>query len=333
MGWLRRRRTLRRQGRHRPSGADPVATALAEARTDGPLVRRHADLAPVLAELPDWFDVEDSDDLPGFDTVVTLADEIHAYTDPATDGLEPALREQPGIEEVLHEGREVLYLRTRLALTDVAAAVVRAVVDVNRDPRPEPATGELGEFEVAAAADLVAPLLEALGMVRRPGPRGTTYFDRRCEDGFGQVVVVASAAGELTDGTALEGRLTLQAGVRVPELAQASPLSPEPDRVVPADCCQQIRLHPAPLEVEEATRAEVLPWLHRTRNRSALAAWVAEDPSRLWQPVSRPTYARVLATWGHRDAARAVLAHLDAEWPKIARAPEVAEVRRMVDSS
>lgn len=65
------------------------------------------------------------DDFSGFDTVVTFDDDIHVYVDPETDGLEGALGQQPGIEDVFAEDREVVYLRTRLALVDVRAATLR----------------------------------------------------------------------------------------------------------------------------------------------------------------------------------------------------------------
>ena len=58
-------------------GVDPVMDALAEA----------------------------SDDISGFDTVVTFDDDIHVYVDPETDGLEGALGQQPGIEDVFAEDR------------------------------------------------------------------------------------------------------------------------------------------------------------------------------------------------------------------------------------
>ena len=133
VGWLRRAAARPRQA---PSSADPVTTALAEAATAGPLVPRFDDLEPVLDELPTWFSVTDDTTLDGFDTLVSFDDEIHTYCDPAEDGLEQALADQPGISEVYAEDREVVYLATRLHLDDVAAAVVRAVVEVNRTPRP-----------------------------------------------------------------------------------------------------------------------------------------------------------------------------------------------------
>ena len=92
MGWLRRTAARPRQS---PSSADPVAAALAEAATGGPLVPRLDHLEPVLDELPTCFSVVDDTSLDEFDTLVSFDDEIHTYCDPAEDGLEAALAEQP----------------------------------------------------------------------------------------------------------------------------------------------------------------------------------------------------------------------------------------------
>ena len=79
------------------TSADPVADAVIQAAADGPLVRRHAEVMPTLEELPSWVDVEDSDEMDGFDTVVWFDDEINCYCDPG-DGLDQALADQPGVE-------------------------------------------------------------------------------------------------------------------------------------------------------------------------------------------------------------------------------------------
>ena len=63
---------------------------------------------PTLEELPFWVDVEDSDEMDGFDTVVWFDDEINCYFDPG-DGLDQAFADQPGVEAVLAEDREVVY--------------------------------------------------------------------------------------------------------------------------------------------------------------------------------------------------------------------------------
>lgn len=129
MRWGRRRE----EGRSAPTSADPVADALA--RLAGPLVPRYPDEEPVLAELPRWIEASDSAEIDGYDTKVWLDDEIALYCDPYEDGLEQAIAEQPGITDLLAEDREIVFLRTRLSLPDVTAAVVRAVVEVNRVPR------------------------------------------------------------------------------------------------------------------------------------------------------------------------------------------------------
>ena len=180
MGWFRRgTATAAASGRHTPSGPDPVAAAVAEAHSGGPLRRRVADLDAPVHELPLWIEVDECDDLPDFDTVAHLADEINAYTDAYEDGLEQALADQPGIEEVFAEDREVLHLRTRLALADVHAAVIRAVVEVNRSPRAPAPTGELSQEVVLALTDQVTPMLTEAGFVRREDAgRAWTYFHR-----------------------------------------------------------------------------------------------------------------------------------------------------------
>lgn len=117
------------------SGPDPVAVVLADAAADGPLVQRVDGEDPTLADLPAFIHVEEYDDRIGrLDTTVWFDDEIHLYADPYESGLEDALAEQPHIEEVSEQDREVWHLRTPLALEDVRAAVVRAVVEVNRRP-------------------------------------------------------------------------------------------------------------------------------------------------------------------------------------------------------
>lgn len=150
----------RRDARLEASSSDPVAEAIAAAEAGGPLVPQYEDEDPVLAELPQWFDVQGERSAEGFDTVVTFSDEIHVYVDPYESGLEQVLAEQPGIEDVYAADREVVYLRTRLHLADVAAAVIRSVAEANRNPRPpvvDPAA--VTEEQVLALVGEVEPLL------------------------------------------------------------------------------------------------------------------------------------------------------------------------------
>jgi hypothetical protein len=327
VGWLRRSAA---RPRHRPSSADPVAAALAEAATVGPLVPRFDDLEPAREELPTWFSVADDTSLDGFDTLVSFEDEIRTYCDPADDGLEAALAEQPGISAVFAEDREVVYLATRLHLDDVAAAVIRAVVDVNRTPRPASAApGEVTDEQAAAVADAVAPLITAAGFRQRADGR---YFHRDCGHGVVQVLFVSRGLGELTDGTSLHDRIWLFHGVCLPE-AQPHPMPDDPARVAPMSATLSSSTHPAPdpAAVAEALRTTALPWLEGTAGRDALAAWAADDPERIFPPAQRPLLARLFTEWGHATAARTILDHLDRKWPSLARERDARAAREALD--
>src|SRR6476619_839444 len=169
MGWWKRRDTRSTTTARRPgSGPDPRGAALAEAAAGGPLVSRFEDDDLVLEDLREWVEVRDAEGPEDFDTVVLLADEIASWTDAADDGLDAALADQPEIDDVFAEDREVVYLRTSLARVDVHAAVVRAIVEVNRTPRPpDPPADEVTDEQAHALADDVAPVLVAAGFVRR----------------------------------------------------------------------------------------------------------------------------------------------------------------------
>lgn len=323
MRWLRR---VAAPPRHSASSADPVAAALAEAATAGPLTPRLDDLDPALDELPGWFSVSDDTTLEEFDTLVTFADEIHIYCDPAEDGLAEALAEQPGIAEVFAEDREVVYLATRLHLADVAAAVIRAVVDVNRHPRPTPAlAGEVTDAQAIEVADAVAPLITASGYSRRDDGR---YFHRDCGDGVVQVLSVFRGLGELADGTSLHDKIHVHYGVCLPE-AQHWPMPDDPARVPPAYATLSSSTYTPPdhRAVAEALQRTVLPWLEGTAGREALAAWAAGDPERIFPPAQRPLFARLFTEWGHTTAARVVLDHLDRDWPSLAQGSDAQAAR------
>jgi hypothetical protein len=333
MGWFKRRRSpaSNRVASQLPqSSRDPVAEALAEAARGGPMVRRLDDYEPLLEELPQWVQVSPDDSLDGFNTMVTFSDEIHSYTDPAEEGLEEALADQPGIDDVFAEDRETVYLRTRLALADVQAAVVRAVVEVNRNPRQRPPSGELAEEEVMALADQVAPLFAGAGFVRGVGRFSPRYFHRAGEDGFVQVVFLMPDNGELSDGMRLAGRVMVCPGVRVPEMARDGRPAGDVAMVAPADCALTWYAHPLPREVVDTVRSQTLPLLEATRGRAALARWVAEDPERIAVPAQRPGYARVFAQWGFLDAASSVLRNLDRDWPRLVDDPAAVEARRIL---
>lgn len=325
--WLRRAAA---PPRHHASSADPVAAALAEAAAAGALTPRFDDLDPALDELPGWFSVTDDTTLDEFDTMVSFADEIHIYCDPAEDGLEEALVEQPGIAEVFAEDREVVYLATRLHLADVAAAVIRAVVDVNRHPRPTPAlAGEVTDAQAIEVAEVVAPLITASGFTRRDDGR---YFHRDCGHGVVQVLFVSRGLGELTDGTSLHDKIEVHYGVCVPE-AQRWPLPDDPARVPPASATLSSSTYtsPDPTAVAEALQTTVLSWLEGTAGRGALAAWATGDPERILPPARRPLLARLFAEWGHATAARVILDHLDRDWPSLARHADALAARHALN--
>jgi hypothetical protein len=329
MGRLRR---AAGQPRRRPSSADPVAAALAEAAAGGPLALRLDDLEPVLGELPGWFSVADDSSLDEFNTLVSFDDEIHLYCDPAEDGLEEALAAQPGIAEVFAEDREVVYLATRLHLDDVAAAVIRAVVDVNRTPRPVLAfRGEVTVEQAVEVADAVAPVITASGFTQREDGR---YFHRDCGHGIVQVLFVSRGLGERADGTSLHDKIWIFYGVCLPE-AQHYPMPEDPAEVPPAYATLSVSTYPSPdpAAVTEALRATVLPWLEGTAGRAALAAWAAGDPGLIFPPNQRPLLARLFTEWGHAPAARAILDHFDREWPSLKQHPDARAARAALDQA
>lgn len=326
MGWLDR---LSGRSRRRASSADPVAVALADAAATGSLRILIEGEQPALTELPDWIGVDEDDEMDGFNTLVELDDEIHFYCDPA-DGLDLALGEQPGIREAFAEDREVIYLRTRLHLDDVAAAVVRAVVDVNRNPREYVAPpGEVTDEQAREVANAVATLATAAGYSRREDGR---YFYRACDHGIVQVLSVLRGLGVRGDGTSLHDKIHVHYGVCIPE-AQYRPLPDDPARVAPGDATlsSSVYVLPTPTAVAEVLETMVLPWLAATAGRDALAAWVIEDPEQIDPPMRRPLLARTFTEWSHPEAARRILEHLDRDWPSLAQEAEARAAREALD--
>ncbi len=303
------------RSRRRASSADPVAAALADAAAAEPLrVLIEGEQQPALAEMREWIHVDEDDELDGFNTVVELEDEIHFFCDPV-DGLDLALADQPGIKEVHAEDREVIHVRTRLHLEDVAAAVVRAVVDVNRNPRDPDERPERrppsrdAPIEIPAwlvmsreIVDAVAPQIVDAGYSGREG-----FFRRAGTDGFVQMLVVHWSPDEQPDETFGHGRIRIGYGVWVPG-ARDEPVSQDPEHVtlMQATLSTSVRLRPDPSVVAEALATIVLPWLDATDGRDALAAWAAQDPGRIDPPTQRPLVARLLTEWGYPDAARRV---------------------------
>lgn len=138
--------------------------------------------------------MSEAEDVDGFNTTVGLSDEIHLYCDPYDDGLDQALADQNGISKVVTEDRDLIYLRTRLALEDVIAAVIRAVAEVHHSPRaPRPTDQVVPDSVVETLAIQMAPLLQQAGFASAPpSPR---YFWRAGADGFAQSVMLSAGDG------------------------------------------------------------------------------------------------------------------------------------------
>lgn len=303
------------RSRKRASRADPIAAALEDAAAAGPLrILIEGEQQPALTELPDWIGVDEDDEMDGFNTVVELDDEIHFYCDPA-DGLDLALAEQRGIKEAYAEDREVIYVRTRLHLDDVAAAVIRAVVDINRNPRDPDEGGERRLLPSVAPTgipawmvmsreivDAVAPQIGEAGYSRREG-----FFRRAGRDGFVQMLSVRWSPDEHPDETFGHDRIWVGYGVWIPgPRGQPMPADLDAVTLLEATLSSGERLLPDPAVVAEALETTALPWLEATDGRDALAAWAAEDPGRIDPPTQRPLIARLLTEWGYPDAARRV---------------------------
>ncbi len=319
-------------GRRLPrSEPDPVAAAVRALAAEA-LVPRYDGEDPRVDDLPDLIEVSDEASMPGFNTVVVLADEVASFFDAYDDGLEVAVAEQPGVRDVLAEDREVLFLDTDLDLADVHALLVRVVVDVNRNPRQPAPTGALTAEEVSdlvATADGVRAAIGAAGFAPGPQHSEATYFERRVHDGFAQVLMFAPAGGQLADGTDLVGRVWVDASVVVPELFDGDMAARA--RFVPADGSFTHRAHPAPGGLPAAVH-EALAWLEQLSDRAGLAAWFGEDPGRLTQPFRLPRLALLLAEWERRPEAARVLTHLDRRWGPggLAGSPEALRARSLL---
>ncbi|QNN52606.1 hypothetical protein [Nocardioides mesophilus] len=325
MRWRgRRARATRRPA----TSADPVAAVLADAAAGGPLVRRFPDVEARLEELPGWIDVEDSGELEGYDTVVRFGDEIASYCDPYDDGLDLALADQPGLDAVLPEDREVVYLRSPLALADVKAAVIRAVLEVNRSPRSPAPSRVLPTEAVEELVATVRPLLEQAGFANTHA--GVRYFYREGRDGFVGSIAFASGSGTSADRTSQDGQVWVMSGTHLPGIGRDVPSSP--DRVAPVHCHQLVQHWAAPTadDLRRLLVAEVLPVLDLTRDRAGLATWIGEDPTRVGVPDQRPTYARLFAQWGQADQAARVVAHLDRHWRSLRAHPDTAAARELI---
>jgi hypothetical protein len=301
------------------------------------LNRRYEDVEPVLAELPHYIEVEGRSDVDGFDTVVGLFDEVHAYVDPFESGLESVLADQPGIDGVMHEDREMFHVRSRLALEDVRAAMVRAVVEANLRPRPPlPDPGEITDERVDALADVASPLLVAAGFVRREGDaRQRRYFARAGADGFAQSAAILPGLGTSADGARMNRLVHVIVGVYVPEAARPSTRRPtRPERIAPIDCTSWLQEWVEPVDAQVAAYVgdTALPWLAATRSRAAMAASALADPAGIEPPVARALHARLCAEWGYLDASAALVRHIDVEWKSLRSDRNYVAARALLDA-
>lgn len=314
----------KRRGRRRPSSPDPVAAAVAGIAV--PLQPRQPETDVSWADLPGWVEVCEVDDVDGCNTMVGLSDEIHLFCDPYEDGLDQALADQRGISKVVTEDRDLIYLRSRLALEDVSAAVVRAVAEVHHRPRsPRTTNQEVPDAVVEKLAVEVAPLLQQAGFAAKV--RSAKYFWRAGGDGFAQSVMLTAGSGYGGDGTSYSGLVSVSGGTYVPELAYWKIASPE--QVVPGYTCIGVQGWAPPDlgRIREILTSQVIPAMDATRDRNALAAWVAEDPARARIPSA---FALVFAQWGLLHEATRVVEHIETHWPSLQRAPDLLEAKTLI---
>jgi hypothetical protein len=286
--------------RRPPTAGDPVGDALAGARP----VPRHAD-DPVDATDLRWIvsvedlEVEDGD---GFNTVVGLDDAVWAYADVAADGLEDALTDQPGIDAVEHADREVVLVRSALSLPDVHAAAIRALLAINRDPRPVPRRRPLQPAVVGAVADDVATVMGGHGFTGRLS--GAGFYRLLPDEHLVQIVALRDGIGHHNDdGTIVDAWVRL--AVDVLELEAGQDVTG--GRQVLSTSCDWV---PATVSgIEHVLVTKALPWCAATASRAAIVdRWVRDLP---WHVPDRTRWeaADIAAQWGFRKHARDLLRH------------------------
>jgi hypothetical protein len=333
MRWLSRSSSPSRRAK---STDDPVADALAKVAARGQPVSWRDDTSIAFEDLPGLFEVQDSGDIEGFNTVVSFDDEIGLSTDLEEDGLDEALAAQRGVGEVHQEDREVFYLRTELHLDDVRAAVIAAVVDVNFAPRPrkESLSGR-AELDRAGASDLaeaVAPALEAVGFVLRPRSEAglARYFDRSLDHGIQQQLIFSPAFG-ISAGVDTTGMAFMNARVQLPAGDTTSEAELQLWRMAGKwTLYDQTYVDPTREAVAASVDTRVLPWFTHTATRASVAAWASEDPTRINPPIDRPMVAKLLAGWGYKDEAHSILTYLDREWPSLKNERSAREAREIL---
>jgi hypothetical protein len=276
-----------------PTSDDPVADALADARP----VPRFADEALDVEDLRWIVSVDELEpiDEGWFNTVVGLDDVVSSYADVA-DGLADALADQPGIEVVDHVDRECVLVRSVLSLPDVHAAAIRALLAINREPRPTPRLRALRPAVLNAVADGVATVMAAHGFAG--DARG--FYRYFADERLVQVVRLRDGIGyHNDDGTVVDPRVRLT--VEVVEMA-------------PNDAVEILSTSydwtPATVAgIGQLFVSKALPLCESTTSRAAIVdRWVSGLP---WSVPDRPRWeaADIAARWGFRKHARDLLRH------------------------
>lgn len=300
-----------------PTGDDPVADALADARP----VPRDADEELEVDDLR-WivsvgeFEVDGED---GYNTVVGLDETVSSYADVVADGLEDALADQPGIDAVDHPDREFLLVRSLLSLPDVHAATIRALLAINRSPRRMPRLRALRPAMMNAVADGLATTMAEHGFVDRlrmsseheesridPNKRRGPGFCRVfTQDGLVQVVELRDGIGyHNDDGTIVNSRIRLV--VEVVEVVEGSEGNEGSagQRILSAS----YDWTPATVnDIKQVFVSRALPLCESTSSRAAIVErWVSGLP---WSVPDRLPWeaADIAARWGFHKHARDLL--------------------------
>ncbi|HEX5994098.1 MAG TPA: hypothetical protein VFY84_03035 [Jiangellales bacterium] len=313
------RRRQPRPVRRPPTSDDPVADALASAH---PVPRFAGDELDVndLRWIVSVHEMESVDEV-GHSVVVGLDEQVSSYADVDADGLEEALAEQPGIDAADVDGEEVL-IQSTLALPDVHAATIRALLAINQSPRLHrlPRYRPLPASVMGTVADGVTATMADHGFVGRlrmsleddgphlydpPGPG----FYRVAEDRLVQVVRLRNHFGyHNDDGTIVNAHLRLT--VEVVEIATTDVTeSIELERgceVVAGEGILSVSYGVAATVdgIEHVFVSKALPLCESTTSRAAIVdRWVFGLP---WSVPDRFPWevADVAARWGFRKHAR-----------------------------
>jgi hypothetical protein len=322
-----------------PTSDDPVGAALAAA---GEVASRYPGEDIVLSDLRDFIiqvRAIDPNEWAGLNTQLWFDDGCALYADVGKDGLALALADQPGIEEVDHMDREVVLVRTSLSLPDVHAAGIRALLEINRQPRRLPDDGRVSLETVNQLATGAAPLLAEHGflgrlrMVLADGqPSGVHGFYRTCEERLIQVVRLSAGYGGLGDGTRLEG--TVEVHLTLVDLPVADPTDsirlvgdrdfPQGGTLVAS--WDRSAVPPSGEALARVLVDEGLPWFDTVNSREVIVSgWVrdpnSQPPYPLWEKLE------VVARWGMRDEAAALLRYGNRMQPQ--HGPKFAAVAEM----